>query len=283
MTAATSTLPSVSRLVRGLERIAPALAAEAAYALWVSPGRRVPVHPTERPTMDDATVRFVSVRGHRVATYAWGSGSRTVLLVHGWQSRASAFAPLVRELRASGRRVIAFDAPGNGRSTGARTDVRDYATIISELEPADGYEAIVAHSFGTPAAALAIRTGTRTSRLVTVNGAADFEYLLSRFGGTFGLTPRMLRAVRARTERRLFRGMTDIWNRFSATSSPLPARIPWLVLHDEDDAVIDVSQAHSLVAANPESTRLVLTSGLGHNRPLRDDTVLDRIVEFVEG
>jgi pimeloyl-ACP methyl ester carboxylesterase len=91
----------------------------------------------------------------------------------------------------------------------------------------------------------------------------------------------MLHAVRARTERRLFRGMSDIWNRFSATSSPLPARIPWLVLHDEDDAVIDVSQARALVAANPESTRLVLTSGLGHNRPLRDDAVLERIVEFV--
>ena len=88
----------------------------------------------------------------------------------------------------------------------------------------------------------------------------------------------MLRAVRARTERRLFRGMTDIWNRFSATSSPLPDRIPWLVLHDEDDAVIDVSQAHSLVAANPESTRLVLTSGLGHNRPLRDDAVASVVV-----
>ncbi len=187
MTAATSTTPSVSRLVRGLERVAPALAAEAAYAMWVSPGKRIAVHPTEQPTMDDARVRFIRVRRHRVATYEWGTGSRTVLLVHGWQSRASAFAPLVRELRADGYRVLSFDAPGNGRSSGARTDVRDYAAIIAELEPVNGYAAVVAHSFGTPATALAIRTGTRVERLVTVNGAADFEYLLSRFGGMLGL------------------------------------------------------------------------------------------------
>lgn len=273
----------MSRILSRLERISPALAAETAYALWVSPGRRVPMHPTEKPVMDDAVTRFRPVRGHRVATYEWGSGSRTVLLVHGWQSRAAAFAPLVRELRATGRRVVSFDAPGNGRSSGRRTDVRDYAAVIAELAPAQGFEAIVAHSFGTPAAALAVRNGIRTGRLVTVNGAADFEYLLERFGHTFGLTERMLRAVRARTERRMFRGDHDIWARYSATSAQLPAGIPWLVLHDEDDAVIDVAQAHALVAANPLSTRLVLTSGLGHNRPLRDDAVLDRITAFVDG
>jgi hypothetical protein len=37
------------------------------------------------------------------------------------------------------------------------------------------------------------------------------------------------------------------------------------------------------VSANPQSARLVLTSGLGHNRPLRDDAVLDRIAAFVSG
>jgi pimeloyl-ACP methyl ester carboxylesterase len=281
MTTATSTIPAVSRMVRGLERVAPALAAEAAYAIWRTPGRRVAVHPTERAVMDDALTRFIRVRGQRVATYEWGSGQRTVLLVHGWQSRAAAFAPLIRELRERGRRIVAFDAPGNGRSGGRRTDVRDYAAIIAELEPRSGYEAIVAHSFGTPAAALAIREGIRVSRLVTVNGAADFEYLLRAFGSTLGLTPRVLGAVRARTERRLFRGIDDIWNRYSATASPLPADLPWLVLHDEDDAVVDVAQARALAAAHRRSVTLELTQGLGHNRPLRDDAVLDRITAFL--
>jgi pimeloyl-ACP methyl ester carboxylesterase len=176
--------------------------------------------------------------------------------------------------------VIAFDAPGNGRSSGARTDVRDYAAIIAELEPRDGCDAIVAHSFGTPATALAIRHGIRATRLVTINGAADFEYLLAAFGRTLGLTQRMLRAVRTRTERRLFPGIDNPWDRYSATAHPLPASIPWLILHDEDDAVIDLSQARSLAAAHPHAT-FELTQGLGHNRPLRDDAVLDRVTEFL--
>ena len=87
-----------------------------------------------------------------------------------------------------GARIVAFDAPAHGLSSGRQTDVRDYAAIISELARAhDGFEAIVAHSFGTPGAAQAIRSGIRVGKLVTVNGAADFEYLLQRFASTLGL------------------------------------------------------------------------------------------------
>lgn len=281
MTSALSTPPAVSNLFRRLERISPSLAAEVAYALWRSPGRRVRVHPSEQPTMYDAVTTFCTVRSRRVATYTWGTGDRVVLLVHGWQSRAAAFAPLVRELRESGRRIVAFDAPGNGLSSGRHTDVRDYAAIIAELEPAGGFEAIVAHSFGTPATALAIRGGVRTMSFITVNGAADFGYLLRAFGATIGAPASVLRGVQTRTERRLFAGEPDPFTRFSATSAPLSPGIRWLVLHDSDDAVVHPSQAAALVAANPASTELVLSHGLGHNRPLREPAVLDRIVEFI--
>jgi hypothetical protein len=160
--------------------------------------------------------------------------------------------------------------------------VRDYAAIISELARAhDGLEAIVAHSFGTPGAAQAIRSGVRVGRLVTVNGAADFEYLLQRFAGTLGLRSSSVLAIRRRTERRLFRGTTDdIWSSYSATAA-LPGEVPWLVVHDDADQTIELAQAHALVAAHPASTELVVTHGLGHNRPLRDDAVLDRIGAFL--
>jgi pimeloyl-ACP methyl ester carboxylesterase len=205
-----------------------------------------------------------------------------VLLVHGWQSRASAMAPLVRELRQRGRRIVAFDAPGNGLSGGRHTDVRDYAAIIAELAPAGGFEAIIAHSFGTPATVLALRNGIHSSRLVTVNGAGDFEYLLAQFGRTLRLSPALLAGVRARTERRLFPGVPDVWATYSATNAPLPTSIPWLIIHDDTDVVIELSQAHSLATTNPHA-HLEVTHGLGHNRPLRDDGVLDLITAFVDG
>lgn len=275
-------VPAVVRALRVLDRIAPPLAAETAYSLWVRPGRRKAVHASEAPVMDDAVRSTITVRGRRIAVYRWGTGPRAVLLVHGWQSRAAAFAPLVRELRDAGRTIVAFDAPAHGLSSGRQTDVRDYAAIISELARAqDGFEAIVAHSFGTPGAAQSIRSGVRVGKLVTVNGAADFEYLLQRFASTLGLGRSSVLAIRRRTERRLFRGHPDdIWTSFSATAA-LPTEVPWLVIHDDADSTIELAQAHALVEAHPAFTELLITHGLGHNRPLRDDAVLDRITAFL--
>ncbi|MEO5919741.1 MAG: alpha/beta hydrolase [Pseudolysinimonas sp.] len=278
----TAGLPVSLRALRVLDRIAPPLAAETAYSLWVRPGRRKAVHPSEAAVMDDAVRTTITVRGRRIAVYRWGTGPRAVLLVHGWQSRAAGFAPLVRELRERGRTIVAFDAPAHGLSSGRQTDVRDYAAIIAELSRVhDGFEAIVAHSFGTPGAAQAIRSGVQVGKLVTVNGAADFEYLLQRFASTLGLRRSSVLAVRRRTEKRLFRGdVDDIWSSYSATAA-LPVEVPWLVIHDDSDATIELAQAHALVEAHPASTELVITHGLGHNRPLRDDAVLDRIAAFL--
>jgi pimeloyl-ACP methyl ester carboxylesterase len=278
----TSQLPAAARALRLLDRIAPPLAAETAYSLWVRPGRRKAVHPTEAVVMEDAVRSTITVRGRRIAVYRWGSGPRAVLLVHGWQSRAAAFAPLVRELRDAGRTIVAFDAPAHGLSSGRQTDVRDYAAIIGELARAhDGFEAVIAHSFGTPGAVQAIRSGIRAGKLVTVNGAAEFEYLLQRFASTLGLRRSSVLAVRRRTEQRLFRGHPDdIWSTYSATAA-LPVEVPWLVVHDDADATIELSQAHALVEAHLASTELFVTHGLGHNRPLRDDAVLDRIGAFL--
>lgn len=115
--------------------------------------------------------------------------------------------------------------------------------------------------------------------LVTVNGAADFEALLQSFAQKLGLGSSSVLAVRRRTESRLFGGRADIWTSLSATA-PLPVEVPWLVIHDDADTLIGLDQAHALLAAHP-STTLIVTHGLGHNRPLRDDTVLDRISAFL--
>jgi len=275
-------VPRALRALRVLDRVAPPVAGEIAYQLWLRPGRRAAIHPGERPVMDDAVRSTITVRGQRIAVYRWGTGSRAVLLVHGWQSRAAAFAPIVRELRERGRTIVAFDAPAHGLSSGRQADVRDYAAIISELARAhDGFEAIVAHSLGTPGAAEAIRGGIRVGKLVTVNGAAEFEYLLERFAGTLGLGASSTQAIRQRTEKRLFRGtVEDIWSTYSATAA-LPAAVPWLVLHDDTDTAVELNQAHALDAAHQAAAGVVVTHGLGHNRPLRDDAVLDRIGLFL--
>jgi len=76
-----------------LSRIWPAQAARIGARLFCTPMRGV-VKPAEEPVMAAAEHFTVDVAGERLAGYAWGEGP-TVLLVHGWGSRASRLTPLV--------------------------------------------------------------------------------------------------------------------------------------------------------------------------------------------
>ena len=144
-----SATSAIATGIRTAGAVSPALAGRLAFPLFMRVGRRTPVAPADRATHDAArrgTVRIPGLRrtGVDVVTYEWGSGADTVVLAHGWQSRASVFAPLVRELRSEGFRVIAFDAPANGDSPGRGTYLVDHLDIIAELQQRHGaFHAIV--------------------------------------------------------------------------------------------------------------------------------------------
>ncbi|MHA6669609.1 alpha/beta fold hydrolase [Homoserinimonas sp. A447] len=275
-------MPSLTPAVnafRLMQRVSTPLAAEAAYSLWLSTGKRKRVHPLERAVIEQATTSTIRVGRSRIAVYTWGTGSRPVLLAHGLQGRAAEFAEIVRELRAQDLTIIAFDAPGHGASSGRKPDIRDFADIIDVLGRKYGtFEAIVAHSFGTAAAALAIRNGTRAHRLVSIGGVAELDYLASSFGRMLELSPHTIAGLRRRIEQRRFRTVPDVWTALSPITAPLGR--PLLVIHDRDDLTVSFDQAEVLVAAHPHAATL-FTSGLGHHRVLRDDQVLDAIGEFV--
>ena len=60
---------------------------------------------------------FARGGGDEIAVYAWGNGP-TILCVHGWGGRATNFAAFIGPMVAAGFRVVAFDAPGHGQSSG---------------------------------------------------------------------------------------------------------------------------------------------------------------------
>ena len=130
-----SAASAIATGVRAAARLSPEAGAALALPLFMRVGRRTPVAASDLATHRSArrgTVRIPGIRrtGTDVVTYEWGAGERTVLLAHGWQSRASVFGPLVRELRSEGFRVLAFDAPANCDSPGRGTYLVDHLDVI---------------------------------------------------------------------------------------------------------------------------------------------------------
>lgn len=276
-------MTAIHRIVRGLSRVAPPLAAEIAYRQFVSLGSPERVHPRDAATHGRARIGSLDLNGRPVVTYAWGTGPETILLVHGWRSRGSRWATLIAALESPERTIISFDAPGNGDSPGDRTTVLDYAAIVRLLAARNGnVQAIVGHSFGVLASFLAVREGVSTARLVGISGMAGATQLLETFSAQLGLTERAKRALGERFQRRVFPNEPDIWHRFVAELDPTETRIPLLLVHDAGDPLVPVSQAEFIAEAHLGAVTVERTQGLGHHRILNDPRVIDTIRRFID-
>lgn len=265
-----------------LDTVAPRLAAEIVWRLWRTPRRPRPLNARDSLVMELATRSTMAIAGRRIATYHWGSGPRVVLLVHGWEGRAADFAQLVRELRSPARTIIAVDAPGHGRSSGRRTTVIDYGSVLAEVARRHGrLEAVVSHSLGTPSVAAATHHGLHADRYVSISGVADLAGLVPKFCEALGVSPSTVAKVRARIEKNVFARNLDVWAQYSAPRSPLPASAPLLVIHDLADRMVPVADAAVLADAHGPLTRVVTTEGLGHHRILSANRVLDDVSAFL--
>ncbi|HPM52709.1 MAG TPA: alpha/beta hydrolase, partial [Rhodoglobus sp.] len=115
---------------------------------------------TRQESPQPSAVPTVERRTNGVVTYRWGTGPRVILLVHGWRSRASRFAPLVRALETPETTIVSFDATANGATPGKFVTILDYIDAIRRI--ADTYgplDTIVGHSFGALASMVAVREG----------------------------------------------------------------------------------------------------------------------------
>ena len=246
-----------------------------------------PVHADDAPAMSRArrgSVRIPGIarRGVDVTTYEWGAGSRTVVLAHGWNGRASQFSPLVRELVGEGYHVVTFDAPAHGETPGRHSYLVDWVDVFSALQQRHGaFEAIVGHSFGGLATLVGVAGGVDAARVVTVSAPADADLLLQQFQRTFRYSDAISAALREQFAQRYFPGDPDPFAWLSSVRRPLPAHVPLLIVHDRGDRMVPFGEARRIAAAHPGATVLP-TSGLGHNRILSADLVLDAVLGFVD-
>ncbi len=260
--------------LRAIGTVSPRLAGRIAFEFWRRPLARGRIRETERDIHQAARVEVVD----GIVTYAWGDGGRPVLLVHGWRSRASRYAGFVAKLLELGYSPISYDGPGHGDTTVAMGTILDHQRIINALAAKYGdFEGVIAHSLGVPFALYAVRRGVPAGRIVSISGFADFGYLVDKFSRELGLKPSTQAALRTSIERGLFGGDPEIWTKYSVG----PGDAELLVIHNDEDDVVDPAQADVLLASYGKKARFSPTTGLGHGRILSDPAVIAEAVTFL--
>ncbi len=253
-------------------RLAPGLTSAVAARMFRSTRRSTP-KAGERDVLQGAT--SWSLAGMQL--WSWGEGP-TVLLVHGWNGRATQLGGFVKPLVERGYRVVAFDSLGHGDSEGRESSLPELANCIRQVvDELGGVYGIVAHSLGGAATTFALAYGMRAERLVFVSPPADPREFLKIFGSALGINDDVRARVKRRVERRLGVPMEEMQALAIAPSMQLPL----LVIHDEQDKEVPVNVGRRIASAWP-SAELIVTVGLGHQRILRDEDVKDSAVRFID-
>ena len=252
--------------------LAPGLTAAIGDRLFVRTRRRRP-RSGERDVLHHAAPLVLG----GMQAWSWGDGP-TVLLVHGWNGRATQLGGFVAPLVARGYRVVAFDALGHGDSPGHQQSLPELAGDIRRVADELGnLRGVITHSLGGAATTLAISYGLEVERAVFISPPANPAEFVSIFAAALGITKAVRDRVQERVETRLGMKMVDMRADLLARSM----RTPLLVIHDRDDKEVPFDVGRSIANAWP-GAQLVVTEGLGHQRILRDQMVRDRTVQFID-
>ncbi|MDH5643854.1 MAG: alpha/beta hydrolase, partial [Gemmatimonadota bacterium] len=159
--------------------------------LIITPSRYTnPKDGTPPPDGNHSSVPFN--RG-MLSVWTWGpEDGPAVILVHGWGGKAAHLLEFVRPLAQNGFRVVAYDQPAHGLSHGTTTTLVECGEALLEIGRHLGkVHGIIAHSFGCPTAAYAIKNGLKIERMVFLGSPASIVELGQDIAEYIGLPRRV--------------------------------------------------------------------------------------------
>ncbi|MBC3908424.1 alpha/beta fold hydrolase [Undibacterium umbellatum] len=230
----------------------------------------------DRKALAQARPISIPYAGQELLAWSWGQGPQ-VLLLHGWESRASHMASFVAPLLQAGFSVTALDAPAHGASQGESTNVLAYGkAVVAVAQHLGALTATIAHSVGSAASLYAFAQGVQVQASVHLCGPASLTRVLQQAARLGGLDE---------TERRELEQML-----VTSIGAPLETmdldqlqhgmRHPALIMHDPEDKEMPYAESQALAAAWPQA-KLIASAGTGHRRILRTPDAIHAAVSFI--
>lgn len=224
-----------------------------------------------------AEKRTFKYDGKDLVYWVWGSGV-PILLLHGWESRASHMAPFVPGLLKAGFSAVALDAPAHGESEGVSTNAVDYGRAVTSFANTFGkIGGAVAHSVGSAAALYAFARGIKVNGSVHISGPASMSRVIRRGGQAGGLNESSIDRLESLMEKNVgvplsVLSVAELRQGFQHRS---------LIIHDPEDVEMPVSESEEL-SREWTGSALRLVHGVGHRRILRSPEVISTSIDFIK-
>jgi pimeloyl-ACP methyl ester carboxylesterase len=248
----------------------------------------IPFTKYDIKALSDAEKMNFPFEGEMLAGYCWGEG-KTVLLVHGWGSRATHMAFLGRFLAKAGFRVVAYDAPAHS-STDAlikktKSNMFEYCRAISAVAQSLGpVYAITGHSFGASCAAFTVSGMSAFSgykipveKLVLMSTPPRLVDVYESFCRRDGIGKEGLPVLKSTLEKEF----NFISEDYTVQAALRNISADTLLVHDAHDEEFPVSDIYALQKSAP-ATKLLITEGSGHQKILANRAMMARVKEHLQ-
>ena len=261
-----------------LQAVSPSLTTKFAAKLFTTPIRHK--LPKRELHMERESVQksiLVPEIQKEIVVYEYGKSDKKVLLVHGWSGRGTQLVKIADELLKMGYMTISFDAPAHGKSKGNSSIMIEFIASILEIEKQYGpFEFAVGHSLGGMSVLNAIKQNLQVKKAVIIGSGDIIQDIIDDFICKLQLRPEYGIKLRNHFEAK-FGGKMDDYSAYKAAEK---TEIPVLVIHDKDDDDVSVKAAYN-IQKHLKQSEIMITESLGHRKILGDETVIQKIREFI--
>lgn len=209
--------------------------------------------------------------------FVWGkSDGDAILLVHGWEGRASQMSVFLPYL-ANKYKLIAINAPGHGLSDGTKSNPNKFIKAIFTAQNHFGpFHAIIGHSMGGGCVVYAALEKLSVNKIISIAGPSNFENVVKAFATFIGLKGKAIN---------IFMSDTEAEVQLPFYKMDLAARVhnlrqSILVIHDELDLEIPFTEG-SRYKDRIKNGEFFATQGQGHRKIMQSEDVLRKVADFI--
>ncbi len=265
-----------------LTRVHPVLALRFTRFLASFP-RKLPTKTRDVEFINSAQKITFQHNGKKVAL-SWGEGP-VVILVHGWEGRSTQMAPMAKQLAKSGFQAIALDFRGHGLSGGRQSGFTDFiedlaalqAHVVKHITP--NIHAMIGHSAGGVCMmASRLINDFPTTKYVVISAPSAPYPAIDALRRTLKVSEGVLSLVQDEIAKSFTCSWQELLAGFSYKSRFHEEQL--FLIYDVDDKMVDHNEAQKIQNAF-QTGHVYKTQGYGHIKLLWDDTVIEKVVDFV--
>lgn len=207
--------------------------------------------------------------------------SLKALILHGFSSSKEKFDYYIQPLLDKDFQVISFDAPAHGESDGKTVNAVEYAEMIKKINSEFGkIDVYIAHSFGGLALSLALEQMEHDHRIkvVFIAPATETTTAIDSAMKVIGIKNT---AIKQALHENIYNisGKHAEWYSMRRAMHQIKANVLWV--HDKQDDTTPIHDALQVKNDNHSHIQFHFTTGLGHSRIYKDETIIKQIIDFI--